>query len=63
MMRCREAKEYLTNNPEGADHGTLSTGEIVDLKLDRDLRRDRPDAGLQDHAAGQEGAARCRPAR
>lgn len=34
MMRCREAKEFLTNNPEAPISANLSTGEIVDLKLD-----------------------------
>jgi molecular chaperone HscA len=34
MMRCREAKEYLTNNPEGPITAHLSTGEMVDVKLD-----------------------------
>lgn len=34
MMRCREAKEFLTNNPEAPLTARLSTGEVVDLKLD-----------------------------
>ena len=34
MMRCREAKEFLTLNPEAPITARLSTGEIVDLKLD-----------------------------
>ena len=34
MMRCREAKEFLTNNPEAPVTARLSTGEIVDIKLD-----------------------------
>ena len=34
MMRCREAKEFLTNNPEAPISGRLSTGEMVELKLD-----------------------------
>ena len=34
MMRCREAKEFLTNNPEAPLTARLSTGELVDLKLD-----------------------------
>ncbi|WP_265942620.1 Fe-S protein assembly chaperone HscA [Dechloromonas sp. A34] len=34
MMRCREAKEYLSNNPEAPITARLSTGEIVDTKLD-----------------------------
>ena len=34
MMRCREAKEFLTNNPEAPITARLSTGEMVDLKLD-----------------------------
>ena len=34
MMRCREAKEYLTNNPEAPITARLSTGEMVDTKLD-----------------------------
>jgi molecular chaperone HscA len=34
MMRCREAKEFLTNNPEAPLTARLSTGEMVDLKLD-----------------------------
>ena len=34
MMRCREAKEFLTNNPEAPITARLSTGEMLDLKLD-----------------------------
>ncbi len=34
MMRCREAKEFLTNNPEAPITARLSTGEMVDLKFD-----------------------------
>ena len=34
MMRCREAKEFLTNNPEAPITARLSTGEMVDVKLD-----------------------------
>ncbi|MGE5768888.1 MAG: Hsp70 family protein, partial [Betaproteobacteria bacterium] len=34
MMRCREAKEFLTLNPEAPITARLSTGEMVDLKLD-----------------------------
>jgi molecular chaperone HscA len=34
MMRCREAKEFLTNNPEAPITARLSSGEMVDLKLD-----------------------------
>ncbi|KAF4516625.1 hypothetical protein B566_EDAN003373 [Ephemera danica] len=34
MMRCREAKEFLTLNPEAPLTARLSTGEMVDLKLD-----------------------------
>ncbi|AXS79899.1 Fe-S protein assembly chaperone HscA [Dechloromonas sp. HYN0024] len=34
MMRCREAKEFLTNNPEAPLTARLSTGEMVDVKLD-----------------------------
>ncbi len=34
MMRCREAKEFLTNNPEAPITAKLSTGEMIDLKLD-----------------------------
>ena len=34
MMRCREAKEFLTVNPEAPITARLSTGEMVDLKLD-----------------------------
>jgi molecular chaperone HscA len=34
MMRCREAKEFLTKNPEAPITARLSTGEMVDLKLD-----------------------------
>jgi molecular chaperone HscA len=34
MMRCREAKEFLTNNPEAPITARLSTGEVLDLKLD-----------------------------
>ena len=34
MMRCREAKEYLTNNPEAQITVKLTSGEMVDIKLD-----------------------------
>ena len=34
MMRCREAKEYLSKNPEAPITVRLSSGEMVDLKLD-----------------------------
>jgi molecular chaperone HscA len=34
MMRCREAKEYLTNHPEAQITVRLSSGEVVDIKLD-----------------------------
>ena len=34
MMRCREAKEFLTQNPEAPITARLSSGEMVDLKLD-----------------------------
>ena len=34
MMRCREAKEFLTNNPEAPITARLNSGEMVDLKLD-----------------------------
>ena len=34
MMRCREAKEFLTNNPEAPITARLSSGEMVDIKLD-----------------------------
>ncbi len=34
MMRCREAKEYLTNNPEAQITVRLSSGELVDIKFD-----------------------------
>ena len=34
MMRCREAKEYLTNNPQAQITVRLSTGDVVDIKLD-----------------------------
>jgi len=34
MMRCREAKEFLTKNTEAPITARLSTGEMVDLKLD-----------------------------
>ncbi len=34
MMRCREAKEFLTNQPEAPITVRLSTGELVDLKLE-----------------------------
>ncbi len=34
MMRCREAKEFLTNNAEAPLTARLSTGEMIDLKLD-----------------------------
>ncbi len=36
MMRCREAKEFLTLHPEAPITARLSTGEMVDLKLDVD---------------------------
>ncbi len=34
MMRCREAKEYLTNSPEAPITLRVSSGELIDLKLD-----------------------------
>ncbi|MDP3539657.1 MAG: Fe-S protein assembly chaperone HscA [Azonexus sp.] len=34
MMRCREAKEYLTNNPEAQITVRLTSGEMVDIKFD-----------------------------
>ena len=34
LMRCREAKEYLTNNPEAQITVKLTSGEMVDIKLD-----------------------------
>jgi molecular chaperone HscA len=34
MMRCREAKEFLTLNPEAPITARLSTNEMVDLKID-----------------------------
>jgi molecular chaperone HscA len=34
MMRCREAKEFLTINPEAPITARLSTGEMVELKID-----------------------------
>jgi molecular chaperone HscA len=34
MMRCREAKEFLSKNPQAPITVRLSTGELVDLKLD-----------------------------
>jgi molecular chaperone HscA len=34
MMRCREAKEYLSKNPEAPITARLTSGEMVDLKLD-----------------------------
>ncbi len=34
MMRCREAKEFLSHNAEAPITARLSTGEMVDLKLD-----------------------------
>ena len=34
LMRCREAKEYLTNNPEAQITVRLTSGEMVDIKLD-----------------------------
>jgi len=34
MMRCREAKEYLTNHPEAQITVRLSSGDVVDIKLD-----------------------------
>ncbi|MFV5214106.1 Fe-S protein assembly chaperone HscA [Azonexus caeni] len=34
MMSCREAKEFLTKNPEAPISLRLSTGENIDLRLD-----------------------------
>jgi len=34
MMRCREAKEFLTNNPEAPISVRLSNGDMIDVKLD-----------------------------
>ena len=34
MTRCREAKEFLTLNPEAPITARLNSGEMVDLKLD-----------------------------
>jgi len=34
MMRCREAKEYLTNNPQAQITVRLSSGDVVDITLD-----------------------------
>ena len=34
MMRCREAKEFLTNNPEAPISLRLASGEMIDVKLD-----------------------------
>ncbi len=34
MMRCREAKEFLTLNPEAPITARLNSGEMVDVKLD-----------------------------
>ena len=34
MMRCREAKEFLTLNPEAPITARLNSGELVDVKLD-----------------------------
>ena len=34
MMRCREAKEFLTHNPEAPISLRLATGEMIDLTLD-----------------------------
>ncbi len=34
MMRCREAKEFLTHNPEAPISLHLATDEMVDVKLD-----------------------------
>ncbi|MCL2524102.1 MAG: Fe-S protein assembly chaperone HscA [Betaproteobacteria bacterium] len=34
MMRCREAKEFLTLHPEAPITARLASGEMVDLKLD-----------------------------
>jgi molecular chaperone HscA len=34
MMRCREAKEFLTLNPEAPITARLNSGEMVDIKLD-----------------------------
>ncbi len=34
MMRCREAKEFLTNNPEAPISLRLANGEMIDVKLD-----------------------------
>ncbi len=33
MMRCREAKEFLTNHPEAPITARLASGELVDLRL------------------------------
>ncbi|MFV0370953.1 MAG: Fe-S protein assembly chaperone HscA [Azonexus sp.] len=34
MMRCREAKEFLTHNPEAPISLRLATGEMIDVKID-----------------------------
>ena len=34
MMRCREAKEFLTNQPEAPITVRLNSGEIVDLRIE-----------------------------
>lgn len=34
MMRCREAKEFLTHNPEAPISVRLDSGDIVEVKLD-----------------------------
>ncbi|MBK7898209.1 MAG: Fe-S protein assembly chaperone HscA [Azonexus sp.] len=34
MMRCREAKEFLTNQPEAPVTVRLNSGEIVDLRIE-----------------------------
>jgi molecular chaperone HscA len=63
MMRCREAKEFLTNNPEAPIRHAWSTGEMVDLKLTTATFAEIAQTPLVPRpAAGQEGAARCRPA-
>ena len=36
MMRCREAKEFLTHHPEAPITARLTSGELVDLRIEVD---------------------------
>ena len=54
MMRCREAKEFLTHHPEAPITARLTSGELVDLRIEVGyLCRDYPDSCFQDRAAGE----------